>query len=143
MQREKNKTKIPFKLKRYIIYALSILFSFIIILYGIICWTIFLDVKKVCNKATREFKGDTIESLTELLNSDINSYEEKNDAIWALGQIGDPKALPLLEKFYTGNPCEKPCRRNQSICQREVSKAIQTCKGAFSATRWMYFSYRN
>ena len=69
--------------------------------------------------------------------------QEKNNAIWALGQIGDPKVLPVLQRPYTGKSCEKPCRRSKSICQREVRKAIQSCKGAFSATRWMCFSYRN
>ena len=143
MQRGKNNTKISFKSKRIIIYTLSIGFGCIIILYGITCWILFSEVKEVCDKAVQEFKGDTIESLTELLHSDKYGYEEKNDAIWALGQIEDPKALPVLERFYTGIPCEKPCRRDQSICQYEVRKALKTCRGAFSVTKWMYFSYKN
>ena len=73
----------------------------------------------------------------------MNGEFEKNGVIWALGQIGDHRALPVLEEFYTGKPCEKPCRRNQSICQRGVTRAIKNCKGAFSVTKWMYFSYRN
>jgi len=105
MQRGKDETRISLKLKRIIIYALPIGLSFLIILYGITCWIIFSEVKKVCNKAAQEFQGDTIESLTILLNSDKYGYEEKNDAVWALGQIGDPKALSVLERFYTEKQC--------------------------------------
>ena len=135
--------KIYFRLRRFVIFTSSIVFSFIIILYGIICWTIFADVKGICNHAKEEFNGDVITSLTKLLNSDKYGYKDKNDAIWAMGQIGDPKALPVLESFYTGKPCERPCSLNKSICQRELKKAIQACNGAFSATKWMYFCYRN
>lgn len=43
-----------------------------------------------------------------LVESDKFGYREKNKAIWALGQIGDRRAVPLLEKLYTGEVQEKP-----------------------------------
>lgn len=126
------------KLKRMIIYLISIGFSVLIVLYGIITTIIFLDVKEICTKAANEFEGDAVEVNIKLLQSDIHSYIEKNDAVWALGQIGDHRALPLLEKLYTGVPCEKPCRKDDKICQYQLETAIKSCRGGFSMTKWTY-----
>ncbi len=73
-----------------------------------------------------------------LVESDKFGYREKNKAIWALGQIGDEKALPLLEELYTGEVQKKPYDPKLGIVQYTVKKALKQCKGEFSLTRWMY-----
>ena len=138
MKEEMNSTKKRSKLKRIMIYLITIGFSVLIVLYGIVCRIIFSDVKEICTKAAREFEGDAVEVNVQLLQSDNHGYTEKNDAVWALGQIGDIRALPTLDKLYTGNPCEKPCRKDNKICQYQLETAIKSCRGGFSVTKWMY-----
>ena len=63
-----------------------------------------------------------------------HSLKERNQAVWALGQIGDPSALPLLKKYYTG----EECRHDKFLCQWELEKAISLTDGGFNATAWMW-----
>ena len=65
------------------------------------------------------------------------TFEEKNNAIWALGQIGNKESLPLLERLYTGD-IRYRCNRTRYICQYELKKAIKFINSDFIVTRWMY-----
>jgi hypothetical protein len=44
-----------------------------------------------------------------------------NHAVWALGQLEDPRALPVLEKHYTG----KECNHWRDICQETLQIALR------------------
>lgn len=52
-------------------------------------------------------------------------------AVWALGQIGDARALPVLQKYCTGNtpPRESPER---VISRYELKKAIHLLRGGWN-----------
>lgn len=52
-------------------------------------------------------------------------------AVWALGQIGDARALPVLQEYYTGNipPRESPER---VISRYELKKAIHLLRGGWN-----------
>jgi hypothetical protein len=126
------------RIKKIVIYSILTGFMGFLILNGIVMWTIFSDVKSVCADAAKEFKGDNIEVLINILKSDKHDYKKKNEVVWALGQIGDRRALKILEVLYTGKDCEKPCPRDEYICQYELKRAIKNCNGAFSVTRWMF-----
>lgn len=85
-----------------------------------------LSVKRACAEATAVFPGDKVEALmafviTDTYGYDARLYRRNNRAIWALGQLGDPRALPFLKGLATGQPCD----HETNICQGEVSKAIQ------------------
>lgn len=138
MEKGLNKTK-KSQLKHIFIYLFVTGFGILTILYGIICWTIFSDVKEICEKTYQEFEGDIVEANIKFLQSNQHSLVEKNEVVWVSGQIGDDRALPILEKIYTSVPCEKPCNKKNKICQYELEKAIKSCRGdSFSLTRWMY-----
>jgi hypothetical protein len=94
-----------------------------------VMWMISGDVEERCVLAQKEFGGDCVEALIAVFESDQQPFYQKNEAIWALGQIGDRRALPALEKMYTGEPCEKPCNSRMTICQYGLEKAIKNCKG--------------
>lgn len=130
------------KIRKITIYTISIGFSLLTVSYGIICLIIFSDVKSISDYSRNEFEGDAVEATITLIKSDKYNYEMKNDAVWALGQIGDKRALPTLKELITGKSCEKPCPKNTYICQYELEKAIKYCKGAFSVTKWMYNFFR-
>ena len=107
-------------------------------IYAFSCFSIFSGVKSICSEANKEFKGDSVEALMALIESDKFGFREKNKAIWALGQIGDKRALPLLEKLNTGEVQKAPRNPEKYIVQYTVKKAIKQCKGEFSLTRWTY-----
>ena len=109
----------------------------ITILFAISCVLIFSSVESICTKAENEFKCDHVEALIALIDSEKFNFEDKNKAIWALGQIGAKKALPSLEKLYTGST-RKRCDRSKYISQYELQRAIKFINSDFIATRWMY-----
>ena len=84
-------------------------------------------------EAMREFPGDEVDALVALARSENRALAERNRAVHALGQIGDPRALPALERLYTG----RECQHDRLICQHEVRKAIERCRGRNWAPRWL------
>jgi hypothetical protein len=116
-------------LKKVMTYGLLISSGLVLVASALAFRIILHDVKQVCRQATQEFGGDCVEALIDYVESDAHSLQEKHKAIWALGEIGDPRALPTLERLRTGKPCTKPCRHDQYICQYQLEKAIRFCKG--------------
>ena len=64
-------------------------------------------------------------ALIEYMNSESHPLKERNRAVWALGRLRDPRALPALEGVYTGDLCEHA----RFLCQYELEKAIKRCGG--------------
>lgn len=101
---------------------------------------LFIEVRKVCNKAISEHKTSCRESLVLTFNSKDKSIKEKNDAIWTLGQLADKKSLPFLNNLYDENiPDREPL--DKVISQYEIRKAINWSENG-NWTSWMYFKYR-
>jgi hypothetical protein len=75
--------------------------------------------------AQRSFPGDEVEALLRLVESEAEPLDARNHAVWALGQLGDPRALPVLRRHDTGGPCD----HGRFICQDELRKAIDGCSG--------------
>ena len=90
-----------------------------------VSWWIGSDVYAAGDAAVKEYGGDRVDALTKYVDSPAHSFEERNRAVWALGHLGDARALPVLEKYYTGQPCD----HERTLCQRELKKAIRLCKG--------------
>ena len=87
--------------------------------------------------AQGRYKGDCVDALIAHLEDEDNPYGERNHAIWALGQLGDNKALSVLEKYYTGNiPDKEPW--NETISQYELKKAINLTSGGFNITAFVW-----
>ncbi|NQT03134.1 MAG: hypothetical protein HQ580_13990, partial [Planctomycetes bacterium] len=51
---------------------------------------------------------------------DAHRYSANNHAFWALGQLGDKRALPFLRNLVTGEPCD----HETNLCQGEIKEAI-------------------
>ncbi len=116
------------KLKKVVGYTLIIAVVVFVTGFGLVVRSIFVSVKQMCVEAAGEFEGDYVEALIGYVESPDHSFKEKNRAVWALAQIGDKRALPVLEVLYTGAGCDKPCNPDKHICQYEVDKAIRFCK---------------
>jgi hypothetical protein len=124
-------------IKQKFLYAISIGVSIFLLFFVITCSWIGYEVKDQCQEAKRQYGNDCVESLIKLLKDDNNNYKSRNDAIWALGQLGDSRALSTLQSFYTGViPEREPLDKN--ISQYELKKAIRLAEGGFnmSAIVW-------
>lgn len=127
------------KLKNKLFFTIAIGASVFLLFFVITSTWIGYDVKQQCQDAKREYGGDCVSALTSLVNDDSRGYRVRNYAIWALGQIGNKKALPVLESYYTGKiPDREPL--DETISQYELKKAINLAKGGVNITAifWRY-----
>jgi hypothetical protein len=94
------------------------------------------SVHGAVTSAQARFGGDPVEALMRVAETDSLALRERNQAIWALGQLGDARALPLLDALYTGEPCD----HQHQICQHELRKARRLCSGGvnLSAPLWRH-----
>lgn len=94
-------------------------------------------LKDTCRFATLHYKGNCNQALIQLLDDPANSFHQRNEAIWALGQLGHRESLAVLNKYYTGViPVHESV--TQGISQHELDKARQLCNGEpnLSAAIW-------
>lgn len=120
-----------------IFYVLAVMLSIFLLFFVVTCLWIGFDVKNQCQEAKATYNQDCVESLMSLVADEKQSYRSRNSAIWALGQLGDQRALAVLEEYYTGNiPDREPL--DQTISQYELKKAVALAKGGFniSALIW-------
>lgn len=69
--------------------------------------------------------NDEVDAAILQMQSLSCTMKERNEAVWVLGRLSDEKALPALEREYTGRPCE----HDKYLCQHELEKAIRRCGG--------------
>ncbi len=119
--------------KRKLLYLVVI--TIVILFTGFVvgCLSIGSAVKERCQVAKSQYSGDCVGALTALLNDQSKDFRSRNSAIWALGQLGDSKALPVLKSYYTGNIPPRESLDN-SLSQYELKKAINLASGGFNLT---------
>lgn len=114
------------RLRRILVRGVLIfLLACVVVIISLSLW-IELELKEICEAATQKYPGDKIEALvmsvqTEVYGYNAHLYKANNRAIWALGQLGDKRALPFLRNFLTGQPCD----HETNLCQGEIQEAIQ------------------
>ena len=94
-------------------------------------WAIGSGVRAASDAALLEQPGDRVLALMAYVDSPKHTLRERNRAVWALGRLGDARALPALERHVTGRDCE----HDRALCQYELRKAIRLCRGATSLVR--------
>jgi hypothetical protein len=101
-------------------------------------WLIGLAISSAVHAASEaallEQPGDRVLALMAYVESPKHTLRDRNRAIWALGQLGDARALPVLETNFTGRDCDHA----RALCQYELRKAIRLCRGAtnVAAVAW-------
>ena len=122
------------KKNRRVVAGLAVAIGLVVIAYGGICFAIGSGVEEAVRKARLSFPGDPAEALiSEAMSEDI-PLKDRNRAIWAVGQLGDVRALAPLGSLLTGKPCEHA----SGVCQHEVRKALRLCSGRANLTRWTW-----
>lgn len=91
------------------------------------------EARATGNRAVKRFGGDRIDGLAAQVACGQCSLRERNNAVWALGVLGDRRALPVLKAHYTGGKCD----HDANLCQYELGKAIMKIEGTwdFHASR--------
>jgi hypothetical protein len=114
--------------------------ALLIVAFVAVSWVIGTDVRAARDAALEVHTGDQVGALMAFIETPTHSLRERNRAIWALGQLGDSRALPLLEKHFTGGPCD----HERALCQRELGKALELCRGGTNLTAlvWRHGSLR-
>lgn len=120
-------------IKKVLVYGTLSCLAFLLVAFVLICCSIRSGVRDISAEATKQYPGDRVEALISYVQNKNNSLRKRDLAVWALGQIGDQRALPTLEKSYTSGPCDHDSR----LCQGELQKAIKLCKGGVNATAWL------
>ena len=127
---QENKKEMSLKstsrLRRILLRGILIVLLVCVVVIILLSLSIELGVKKTCEMATRKYPGDKVEALIMFVESkeygyNAHRYRANNHAFWALGQLGDKRALPFLRKLLTGGPCD----HETNLCQGEIQEAIQ------------------
>lgn len=128
-----RRVRVPPRLpRRWPVYAVAALFL-AYAAFAALGWWVQSEAHATGAQAVRAFHGDEVGSLIALVESDARTLGDRNRAVWALGQIGDPRALPTLQRHYTGAPCD----HSRFLCQKELKKALDRCDGRNWAPRWL------
>jgi hypothetical protein len=80
-------------------------------------------VRNFGQTAQAHFPGKRVEALMAMVECETCSLRDRNHAIWALGQLGDTRALPVLEKYCTGAMCDHlkyPCQKTLKTALRHL-----------------------
>jgi hypothetical protein len=78
--------------------------------------------------ARQQFEGDRVEALVKLVDCTDCNMRDRYEAVWALGVIGDRRALPVLRKYHT----REECQHGVELCQYELGKAIKKIEGTWN-----------
>jgi hypothetical protein len=94
-------------------------------------------VRRFSQIAQEQFPGDRVRALVAMVECESCDLRDRNHAVWALGQLADHRALPVLEKYYTGEKCD----HLHKICQYELKKALRLARSGYNSEaflwRWM------
>jgi len=113
--------------------------GFSVVLLGllVVVLSIGAGVRRYSDEARKAFPGDRVTALMSLVECESCTLSERNHAVWALGQLADSRALPVLRKRYTGGTCDHTC----ALCQYELGKALRLVERGRNPSaflwRWM------
>lgn len=128
MKKKLNMKKIIFILTAFGVAA-------VVFFYLVTSTWIGMGVREKCSVAQKMYTGDCVEALISYVDdSDNHTLRKRNQAVWALGQLGDNRALPILEKYLTGEECD----HEKFMCQYELEKAIKLVSGGFNITHFVW-----
>jgi hypothetical protein len=113
------------RLRRILLRGIPIILLACVVVIILFSLWIELHVKKTCEMAAQKYPGDKVEALmmsveTKEYGYNAHRYSANNHVFWALGQLGDKRALPFLKKLVTGQPCD----HETNLCQGEIKEAI-------------------
>ena len=86
------------------------------------------EVRATGARAMLDYPGDRVHALMRVVDCQGCTLPRRNRAVWALGEMGDPVALPVLRKYHTRERCDHAL----NLCQYELGKAIKKIEGSWN-----------
>jgi hypothetical protein len=77
-------------------------------------------VDDVARAAVAQYPGPAADALIAYVDCESCPLRERNRAVWALGQMREVRALPVIRKYQTGEECDHA----RALCQHEIRKAL-------------------
>jgi hypothetical protein len=115
------------KRSRVILIVLGAALALLVAGAGVAQSMVLIAKRSLARQAVERFPGDRIEALSAMASCLNCSLEDRNHAIWALGEFGDRRALDALESLRTGRRCDHA----KDVCQYEVDKAVRKIEGTW------------
>ena len=116
-------------LRNLVLGVSAVLLLFVIAGYAAVFASIHGDVTDAGRSAMTRYPGDRVQALSTLVDCQTCSLDERNRAVWALGQLRDARALPTLMKYYT----RQKCNHASDLCQHELQKAVEAIQREYPA----------
>lgn len=123
--------------KRLLIYFFGIGVTLFLFVFLLSINLIGYSVQEKCKIAQDRYGGDCVESLIAYLDDGTNGFYSRNSAIWALGQLGDERAMSVLKKYHTGYNGER-IDRSKELAQLEIERAIGYLEGKINITPFFW-----
>ena len=118
-------------MKKWVGIGLAGLVVIAVLIFIITSLWIGSDVRRYCKRARQIYGGGCFSALSEMVDDTGMPFRDRNHAIWSLGQLGNPKALTYLNKYYTGN-IPKTENLDAGLSQYEMSKAMKLMQGGLN-----------
>ncbi len=115
------------RLKRHLLTGTAVALLAVAVAVVLLSLSIELGFQRICEVATQKYPGERMHALLARVESKGSSYHEKNRALWALGHLGDRRALHFLGSHLTGKPCD---HENDVCCQGELQEAMHKLKAS-------------
>lgn len=118
------------------VLGMSAVFLLLVIVgYSAVLASIHAGVTETARSAMAGYPGDRVQALCSLADCQICNLADRNRAVWALGQLRDTRALPILMKHYTRHECNHA----SDLCQHELQNAVE----AIQRTYPVWLGYRD
>ena len=107
--------------RKWTIRISIVLFGALLVLFCIAELMIGLGVRRFSQIAQEQFPGKRFDALIAMVDCESCNLHDRDQAVWALGQLGDTRALPVLQKYCTG----KECDHLKNLCQYKLQIALR------------------
>ena len=95
-------------------------------------------VRDFSQTAQAQFPGKRIEALMAMVDCESCNLGDRNNAVWALGQLGDQRALPVLEKYYAGAKGYQPNNLSQNRLRIALRHVRHEDYNRFESVVWRW-----
>lgn len=108
------------------ILAFLAFLAFLSVLAGTFITATILEILEACAviraDAITRYGGDEVTALAKYVDDQTNRFKQRNYAIGMLANLRDARALPVLEKHWTGSDDANCGNGYANLCQYELKK---------------------
>ena len=95
-------------------------------------------IRAYSQKAQTYFHGKRVEALIAMVECESCYLQDRNDAVWTLGQLDDPRALPVVQKYYAGVRGYQPNNLSQNRLRIALRHLRHEDLNRFESVLWRW-----